>query len=319
MITKQENGKWLVDIRSEGRGSTRVRKTFSTKRESQEFENWFRSQKTPDAWVKQKDSRRLIDAVEDNWLTVGKFQNSGKDKYNRLKRICETLGNPLLRDVNSEMLLSYRSKRLLEGKILEETANKEMIYVSSVMRHVGFTPPAIKKIKVEQTELRYLEIDEIRKLLDDIKQRSFGGYVICRIALETGARWGEASYVVPSQIKNGVLGLPSKHTKNKKPRYIPISDELANLIKENAPLPDATSTFRRSIDACGIDLPNGQMTHVLRHTFASHFIANGGNIVALQKILDHCSLNVTMRYAHLSPEHFKDVLKYKPEWGKVDI
>ena len=318
MITKQENGKWLVDIRNEGRGSKRVRKSFDIKREAQEFVVWFKSQKSPDAWVKQKDSRRLIDAVENNWISVGQFQNSGKDKYNRLKRICECLGNPLLKDINSEMLLAYRSSRLIEDGIEAETANKEMIYVSSVIRHVGLTPPTIKKIKVVHTELRYLEIDEIRKLLEDIKERSFGGYVICKIALETGARWGEASNVVPSQIKNGVLGLPSKHTKNKKPRYIPISDELANLINENAPLPDATSTFRRSIDACGIDLPNGQMTHVLRHTFASHFIANGGNIVALQKILDHCSLNVTMRYAHLSPEHFKDVLKYKPEWGKVD-
>lgn len=79
-------------------------------------------------------------------------------------------------------------------------------------------------------------------------------------------------------------------------------------------------TCNESLDhyTYGIDLPDGQMTHVLRHTFASHFVANGGNIVALQKILDHCSLNVTMRYAHLSPEHFKDVLKYKPMWEKVD-
>jgi len=319
MISKQENGKWLVDIRSEGRGSKRVRKTFETKREAQEFENWYKSQKSPDVWLKQKDSRRLLDAIEDNWISVGQFQNSGKDKYNRLKRICESLGNPLLKDINSEMLLAYRSKRMVEDEIEAETANKEMIYVSSVMRHVGLTPPAIKKIKVAQTELRYLEVDEIRKLLNDIKARSFGGYVISRIALETGARWGEASNVTPGQIKNGVLGLPSKHTKNKKPRYIPISDDLAQLIKDNAPLPDATSTFRRSIDACGIDLPDGQMTHVLRHTFASHFVANGGNIVALQKILDHCSLNVTMRYAHLSPEHFKDVLKYKPMWEKADV
>jgi site-specific recombinase XerD len=42
--------------------------------------------------------------------------------------------------------------------------------------------------------------------------------------------------------------------------------------------------------------------HILRHTFASHFVMNGGNIVALQKIFGHSSLNITMRYSHLSPD-----------------
>ncbi|MCY1203889.1 Tyrosine recombinase XerC [compost metagenome] len=52
--------------------------------------------------------------------------------------------------------------------------------------------------------------------------------------------------------------------------------------------------------------------HVLRHTFASHFMANGGNILSLQKILGHASLSMTMRYAHLAPGHFQDVLEFGP-------
>lgn len=56
------------------------------------------------------------------------------------------------------------------------------------------------------------------------------------------------------------------------------------------------SAFKRS----GLKVPAGQLAHILRHTFASHFIMNGGNIVALQKILGHSSLNITMRYSHLS-------------------
>lgn len=56
----------------------------------------------------------------------------------------------------------------------------------------------------------------------------------------------------------------------------------------------------------------GQKSHVLRHTFASHFIANGGNILTLQKILGHSSLAMTMRYAHLSPDHLQDVLAFGP-------
>nr|WP_245323009.1 tyrosine-type recombinase/integrase [Pseudomonas citronellolis] len=39
----------------------------------------------------------------------------------------------------------------------------------------------------------------------------------------------------------------------------------------------------------------------MRHTFASHFMRNGGNIPALQKILGHSTL--TIRYAHLSLDH----------------
>ena len=47
----------------------------------------------------------------------------------------------------------------------------------------------------------------------------------------------------------------------------------------------------------------GQPTHVLRHTFASHFVMRGGSIPVLQKLLGHKNISMTMRYAHLSPEH----------------
>lgn len=42
--------------------------------------------------------------------------------------------------------------------------------------------------------------------------------------------------------------------------------------------------------------------HLLRHTFASHFVMQGGNILALQKVLGHADIKVTMIYAHLSPD-----------------
>ncbi|MBM3187533.1 MAG: hypothetical protein FJZ90_02300 [Chloroflexi bacterium] len=39
--------------------------------------------------------------------------------------------------------------------------------------------------------------------------------------------------------------------------------------------------------------------HSLRHTFATHFMAEGGNPVALAEILGHANLNYIMVYAHL--------------------
>ncbi|WP_245710518.1 tyrosine-type recombinase/integrase [Allopseudospirillum japonicum] len=75
---------------------------------------------------------------------------------------------------------------------------------------------------------------------------------------------------------------------------------------------DHSSTFRDAIYATGIQLPAGQLTHVLRHTFASHFMANGGSILVLQKILGHSTLAMTMRYAHLAPDHLLDALSKLP-------
>jgi site-specific recombinase XerD len=43
--------------------------------------------------------------------------------------------------------------------------------------------------------------------------------------------------------------------------------------------------------------------HALRHTFASHFMMRGGNILTLQKLLGHATLEMTLIYAHLSPDH----------------
>ena len=42
--------------------------------------------------------------------------------------------------------------------------------------------------------------------------------------------------------------------------------------------------------------------HLLRHTFGSHFVMAGGNILALQKILGHSDVKMTLIYAHLAPD-----------------
>jgi site-specific recombinase XerD len=77
----------------------------------------------------------------------------------------------------------------------------------------------------------------------------------------------------------------------------------------------AYQPFAKGIKAAGIQLPPGQCTHLLRHTFASHFMMNGGDVLTLQKILGHQTITMTMRYAHLSPDHLADAIKYAPKVG----
>jgi len=100
--------------------------------------------------------------------------------------------------------------------------------------------------------------------------------------------------------------------------YVPISDVLYNTLKKIPANPeghifkDCSGAFKTALTKAGIILPKSQLTHVLRHTFASHFMMNDGNILVLKEILGHASITTTMTYAHLSPSYLQQAVKLNP-------
>jgi hypothetical protein len=48
------------------------------------------------------------------------------------------------------------------------------------------------------------------------------------------------------------------------------------------------------------------------HRAASHFVMNGGNMLVLQRMLEHSTIAVTIRYAHLAPDHLREAIQFGP-------
>ena len=71
-------------------------------------------------------------------------------------------------------------------------------------------------------------------------------------------------------------------------------------------LRDIRNVFAKARSSAG--LGKDVTPHVCRHTFASRLVMAGVDIPTVMKLMRHKSIELTMRYAHLSPKHERDAV-----------
>jgi integrase len=333
-IKQTKSGNWQVNIQPGGRAGKRLKKSFEKKADALAWERHVRAknQETPEWLPPKKDARKLSDVI-DTWHELhGIGLSAGDDTLARLKKICVALKDPPAASFNAEMFAEYRKKRLDAG-VTQTTLNLELSYTKSAFNelirlgHWKRENPLknLRKFKTQQIELGELSVEQIKTLFVELeKSPNLHVSVIAKICLATGARWSEAENLQSQHVTSA--GIQYVNTKGKKTRTIPIPQELAVILSEHKKThhekkkdgarfslyEPSYNAFRYAIQQAGIELPAGQLTHVLRHTYASHFIRQGGNILILQRALGHQSIAMTMRYAHLAPNHLEESKRLNP-------
>ncbi len=323
-VNKTKTGKWLVQV--DRNGIPRTRRTFDVKEEAEIFEREYLA-RHQSARNRSDDPRTLKELVELWFKYHGINLADGERRRTCLVDMAIAMGNPVASQITAQQFVEYRYTKL-KAQLTNKTFNNHHGYLSAMfnklrkLRVIDYENPIaeVDFIKIQERQLSYLSIEQIRVLLDTIKIgcKNESTWYVAQLCLRTGARWGEAEQLKMKQLHDGMVTY--EFTKSKRTRTIPIDaafhQQLTQFSRYKNPddriFTNCIGSFRRAVTRSGIELPKGQCSHILRHSFASHFIMNGGNILTLQKILGHADISMTMRYAHLAPDHLIDAIKLNP-------
>jgi integrase len=195
--------------------------------------------------------------------------------------------------------------------------------------------PDVEWLKNEKPEFDFLDFDEALRLLAKAEDE---WRTMILTGMRTGMRLGElialewddvdlvaARVTVRRNWVWGHFGTP----KSGKPREIPLGDEVLAALKAHRHLrgrfvfcdreghhltdTEVRHPLWRACKRAGLR----KITwHVLRHTFASHLVMRGAPIKAIQELLGHSTILMTMRYAHLAPEVARDAVRLLDSGGQ---
>jgi integrase/recombinase XerD len=203
----------------------------------------------------------------------------------------------------------------------------------------------VKKVEEDEEEIIILTADELRLLMSAPNQRRYAGfrdYVLMNVLTDGFMRISEALSITKEAVDFEIGGVTIKAStsKSRRSRWIPLEKPtlklLAELIRENNDfntsyvflanygerLADGQFRHRLKEYAKKVGITKRVHPHLYRHTSATMYLEDGGDIRHLQKIMGHKDLRQLIRYTHLSDKSLiNQHKKYSPIYkvhGKLE-
>jgi len=245
-----------------------------------------------------------------------------KSKVYLINQLTQIFGNLPLKRFTPMLLEQYQTGKLQKGN-KPATVNRLLATISHMFTKAVewemLSEDILKKVRNVKSlpennkRLRYLSNEECCALINACSHHL---HPIVVAAINTGMRKEEIlslEWKKHIDLNNGFILLDI--TKNGERREVPINRTLREalqsiVIKMNSPFVFSDSNGRRFGDvkksfktACQKAGISDFRFHDLRHTFASHLVMAGVDLVTVKTLLGHKSLSMTLRYAHLAPSH----------------
>jgi integrase len=255
---------------------------------------------------------------------------SGKKTAFRL-HLVPAFGRLRLNEIGPREIEKFKGQKINEGYKSHTINNwltmlRRTLAVAAEWGHIDHVPP-IKWLKVPEPAFDFLDFAESERLVAGADGM---WKTMIFVALKTGLRHGELLALrwedvdlvtgrlrVCQSVARGIVGTP----KNGRTREIPLSEDTLRALKahrhlrgefvfcteEGKIIPRGATKWplRRACRKAGLRHIGW---HCLRHTFASHLVMRGAPMKAVQELLGHTTMEMTMRYSHLSPDVRRDVV-----------
>jgi len=250
-------------------------------------------------------------------------KRSYDDDVIRMARLLARFRERAADSITAQELEQHLAQTAEENDWAPATVNRYRALISLVFRlgiesgKVKENPARLVKHRQENnSRVRWLSAEEELRLRAVISEMYPKHMPELDLALNTGLRLGELFSLVWDNVNLARRVLTVPRAKSGEMRHVPLNATALAALAELRKGGDGTGPVIRNADGGALMGPRHWFEpairdakirnfswHCLRHTFASRLVMAGVDLRTVQELMGHKSIQMTVRYSHLTPKH----------------